>query len=339
MISAEEKRYLNWLGSCHWTGSGEIVEIGPWLGGSTYCLASGMAANPKRGERRLHCFDNFLWRPFMADRAPLPLGNGDSFEPYFRANLREFEELICVHRSSLADDANSHDHWAKTNRDVEPKSPLVSWPVGSPVEVLFVDGAKSWDGFRHLLVTFANSLLPGVSLLVMQDYKDWAAYWIPAMLELFGDKIEIVHTLPSNTVTFAVTQPISEHDAARIPAFSDIAESTCIGLVDSARKRITKAKDDDGAWIVGLSAVRLHLHKGNSRAAVSAFRQLEATWPPLTNRTALESARRWLAGQGIAELPPSARARQHAALARIRQRGLALSRRAARFFGASHGIR
>jgi hypothetical protein len=39
MISAEERRYLYWLASENWKCEGHIVEVEPWLGGSTYCLA------------------------------------------------------------------------------------------------------------------------------------------------------------------------------------------------------------------------------------------------------------------------------------------------------------
>ena len=42
MLSPEECQYLYWLGRSAWTGQGDVVEIGPWLGGSTVCLAAGM---------------------------------------------------------------------------------------------------------------------------------------------------------------------------------------------------------------------------------------------------------------------------------------------------------
>ena len=32
MISPEEKRYLHWLTRVAWSGAGDVVEIGPWLG-------------------------------------------------------------------------------------------------------------------------------------------------------------------------------------------------------------------------------------------------------------------------------------------------------------------
>jgi len=51
MLTPEERLYLHWLGAVVWSGRGCVVEIGPWLGGSTVCLAAGMRASghPARG--------------------------------------------------------------------------------------------------------------------------------------------------------------------------------------------------------------------------------------------------------------------------------------------------
>ncbi|WP_058557578.1 class I SAM-dependent methyltransferase [Thiohalocapsa sp. ML1] len=330
MISEEEQQYLNWLGSCYWTGAGAIVELGPWLGGSSYCLATGMAANRHRGNHRLHCFDNFIWRPFMAQRAPITLENGASFEAYFRANLQDYAELLSVHRVSIPDDVNHQDHWAKTNRDTHPTLPLISWTRELPVEILFIDGAKSWDGFRYVLAEFARSLLPGTTLLVMQDYKDWAAYWIPAILEIIGEKIEIVHLLSSNTVSFRLAQPINADDVARIPLFDQVTLAEAETLIAQASSRLAALGDAEGALIVSLTVVRLSLHKGNTDAAVSAFRRVESRWPLCTNRAALEATREWLGEQGLGGLLPSWRSRSHALLTKLGHRVRALIRRIAK---------
>ena len=45
MITKAEKRYLYWLIAETYTGSGAIVELGPWLGASTTHLAVGLKAS------------------------------------------------------------------------------------------------------------------------------------------------------------------------------------------------------------------------------------------------------------------------------------------------------
>src|SRR6187431_2237505 len=93
MLAEEEKKYLFWLGRDAWRGEGLVVEIGPWLGGSTVCLAAGMRASSKNTRGRLHTVDNFLWRDFMATRAPLPLQNAQSFDSYFLNNIERYRDI------------------------------------------------------------------------------------------------------------------------------------------------------------------------------------------------------------------------------------------------------
>src|SRR4026209_1339620 len=94
MLSEEELRYLTWLGAEAWTGRGAILEVGPWLGGSTRALAEGV-------RQRTHCrpgvltsMDNFVWKSFMAQRSGLSLKEGESFLPYFQKNMADFGSLV-----------------------------------------------------------------------------------------------------------------------------------------------------------------------------------------------------------------------------------------------------
>ena len=119
MISPEERTYLFWLSSQVWTGCGHIVEIGPWLGGSTYCLASGMTRHGGVTDKRLHTFDDFIWRSFMGDRATEALQPGESFLDLFQVNLQEFENIIVAHRQALPEGL---PEWDTVYREVAPRS-------------------------------------------------------------------------------------------------------------------------------------------------------------------------------------------------------------------------
>ena len=100
MITREERKYLFWLGSTQWKGTGAIVEIGPWLGGSTACLAEGMIKSGHDSNKKLVVFDCFIWREFMADRAKLDLSTGDSFMPDFLENTKAFKSTIDAYQRS-----------------------------------------------------------------------------------------------------------------------------------------------------------------------------------------------------------------------------------------------
>ncbi len=209
MISEEEIRYLYWLALTHWTGEGHVVEMGPWLGGSTICLAAGMRQNTSGIDKKLYVFDNFVWQEFMSRRASLPLKVGDLFQAYFQENLKEYRDLMVVYKQSLPDDLIPSDKDAMAIRTINPDKPqLLKWEPKEPVEILFIDGAKSWDGISFLLKEFSNYLIPGKTLLVCQDYKYWGAYWVSLILEILSDHLELVHNLNSNTVTFRLTTEI-----------------------------------------------------------------------------------------------------------------------------------
>jgi len=59
MIHDEEKRYYAYV-TRFYSGMGAVVELGPWLGGSTFYILHGLLANPHFMGRRLHVYDNFV---------------------------------------------------------------------------------------------------------------------------------------------------------------------------------------------------------------------------------------------------------------------------------------
>jgi hypothetical protein len=179
MLQPEETQYLYWLGASVWMSDGIVLEIGPWLGGSTVCLAAGMHASGRPAEGRLHAVDNFLWREFMAARAALPLVAGESFEPHFLKNLDTYRDIVVSHAATLPDETIEGDHEATAKRAAGEKAvpPFDVAPGTEPIEILFIDGAKSWRGMAHLL-RIVREPRAGKTLLVCQDYKYWGTYWV-----------------------------------------------------------------------------------------------------------------------------------------------------------------
>lgn len=305
MISKEECRYLHWLGSNVWTGRGHIVEMGPWLGGSTVCLAAGMKASACESDHKLHTFDSFVWADFMSRFSPLPLAAGESFEPNFRENIEPWSDRIEVHRARLPDEAMEHDHLAAVTRTgVESSLPVVTWDRNEPVEILFVDGAKSWTGMRKLLRTFCGSLDTG-SLLVLQDYKYWGAYWVAVTIEFLSDHVELVHNLESSTVTFRLTRPIGEDVVDRLPEWDQLEAQDCVGLLDRAAARLHADGDPDGELVLELCKARMWAHKREPDAALRQFQRVEEMWPLLRPDGNLRMARRWFRGETNMALRPT----------------------------------
>lgn len=280
MITREEARYLRWLTRTLWDDSGHVVEMGPWLGGSTYCLASGMADHVGEKRHRLHVFDSFEWREFMASRAPLQLAVGASFEPHFRANLQSFGDLVESHRAVLPDELLDTDPSLSGYRNAAAEQPRLSWS-GAPVQLLFIDGAKSWTGMLHLLRETAPGWLPGKTLVICQDYKHWGCYWVTAITELLSHRLRLLHVIPRNTVAFVVESCPTPEELAALPDFTELRLDATLELLESAAARLDDVGDRAGAGIVRLGKVPLLVHRGESARAEAEFRRQERRffWP------------------------------------------------------------
>ncbi len=64
MLTAEECKYYAYIGR-FFSGQGAVVEVGSWLGRSTYYIVQSLLTNPRFAGRKLYVFDDFIWRDFM----------------------------------------------------------------------------------------------------------------------------------------------------------------------------------------------------------------------------------------------------------------------------------
>lgn len=89
MLTRDEMRYYHYITSFY-AGLGDVVEIGPWIGSSTYNIVGGLCNNPAFGEgRRLYVYDDFVWRKSWMDKWLVgtdiaPLEDHAFFLPLFR---------------------------------------------------------------------------------------------------------------------------------------------------------------------------------------------------------------------------------------------------------------
>lgn len=166
MISPDERAYFYAYARQLFTGTGEIVDLGCWLGATTISLAAGLAANPRRAasRRRVHAYDRFIWEAWM-DGVRL-LGNPpivrrfrsrDSFLGEFHERIERWKDRIAVHPADLLAEG---------------------WRVERPIEFLLVDAMKSWDLTSAILRSFFPWLVPGRSVVVYQDFAFWGEPWV-----------------------------------------------------------------------------------------------------------------------------------------------------------------
>ncbi len=135
LLTALEKQVLYRLAGSHPPGA-RLVEIGSYLGGSSSCLAAGVAGKGSV----LHCVDTF-----MAENVSEG-AHQDTFA-MFAAHTRRYAKQIQVHRGF------SHE---------------VVGEVPRPVDLLFIDGDHSWEGVTRDLRLYVP-LLKEDGILILHD--------------------------------------------------------------------------------------------------------------------------------------------------------------------------
>jgi hypothetical protein len=135
--------------------------MGAFLGGSTIAFAAGLAAQGVT-EPVLHSYDLFRLGPFEEERYfPAGAPPGGNTRALYDANLAGYEHLLHIHEGDVLD---------------------IPWD-GGELEILFVDIAKSYLTFDHLLTSYYPALVPG-SLVVLQDYYWESGPWHHVVMEL-----------------------------------------------------------------------------------------------------------------------------------------------------------
>lgn len=251
MTSAAECRYLYWLAFSQLTGKGQLVEVGSWLGRSSLHLAAGL--DHAGSAARLHCFDGFTWARSDPAKSDLPLKPGDNFQSYFEANVASFKQSVTATRTRISD---------------------ISWS-GGPVEVLFLDAPKKLPEITRCLEVFGPTLIPGSSVIAIQDYQYFPAYALAASLHTLRDRLELIHVvLDGSTVAFRVTGAIDLASAK--PADWDISRWSPAKIEDSWRDILGALPDAARERLAPAKALHLY-DRGAKAAAITAMHALPMT--------------------------------------------------------------
>src|SRR5258708_4256616 len=194
LLGLEERKLLYQLARYTYTGEGAVVDLGSFCGASTCCLAAGLRDNPRAARRQVDAYDSFIAsEPYLVDFICKQFGEsiemGQSFAPMFRRATAEFADLIAVHAGDLLEQ---------------------SWPSDKPIEILFVDVAKTLALSGKVLTEFFTRLTPGVSIVVHQDFYHPTAFYLPVVMEFLMDHFTIIETGRDWSVVFGLETPIPE---------------------------------------------------------------------------------------------------------------------------------
>ncbi|MGO9057690.1 MAG: class I SAM-dependent methyltransferase [Candidatus Binataceae bacterium] len=194
MLGLEERKLLYQLARNIYSGEGAVVELGAFCGASTCCLAAGLRDNPRGAGKRIHSYDRFIAdEPYLVDFVRTQFGQaiemGQSFAEIFRRATVEFADLIEVHAGDLLEQ---------------------TWPYEAPIEILFVDVAKTLALSGKVLTGFFTHLTPGKSIVIHQDFYHPTAFYLPVVMDFLRDHFTIIEAGRDWSVVFRLETAIPQ---------------------------------------------------------------------------------------------------------------------------------
>jgi len=211
MTSIEEQTFLEEYARNEYSGKGEIVELGCWLGSASISLAKGLTANSHITEKsqRIHAYDSFIWVCSMelaviGSSLEGKYENGDSFFDEYSERIRSWSQFIQVYPGDLTE---------------------IGWDQGA-IEFLFIDAMKSWSLAASIVKDFFPQLVPDISLVVHQDFAHHYTSWIHLIiyrLREYFSPVEISWLYPSKA--FRYIKPISNEVLQNSCAFDTFSKA------------------------------------------------------------------------------------------------------------------
>lgn len=279
----DERRFLHSFAARVWAGRESVLEIGPFLGGTTRALAMGMLLNPeRRGDARLFTYDRFadyydaealrrLVEPLVrsGDLAEPPSG-GHFLELFLSLHAgTEYAPLILAQPGVLPDSRTEEATLADPIR----------LPDGQRFDLVFVDGAKSWYGMKSLLRTLAPRVTGGAHL-VFQDYGWYTCFWVSAALQLLGDHFELTAYVDA-TYAFQLVKRLEADTVERLIPDSpaDLGAERLEQLFCNLGRGAAERSDIDAFLFHALHEASALRHLGQPERATNRLRELvPRTW-------------------------------------------------------------
>ena len=212
MLSAQELTLLYRLARDTYAGCGEIVDGGAFLGGSTLALALGLRDNPRVTDKafRIHSYDYFVADHFVAQFIS-GVPEGASTRPYFDSVIAPVASHVSVHEGDIT---------------------TFPWRRDKPIDILFIDVAKSWETNDFLMHQFFPQLTAG-SYVIQQDYHWPHTPWISITMELLKESFTHLESMPWATSFYRCNRAI---DRDLLPAsLRDLGAPLLRRLADQAQ--------------------------------------------------------------------------------------------------------
>ncbi|MFQ5674441.1 MAG: class I SAM-dependent methyltransferase [bacterium] len=217
-----ERKFLFNFFAHLWGGHYHVLEIGPFLGGSTRAMAAGMHLNPNRLERcRLYTYDKFTdyYNPQRLLEFLSPLFEKGVLQDEVRSQIEQsadFQSIFSlIHKGHDYYRLIKHEQGVLPNlaeqQDTLPN--IFKLPAGLMFDVVFVDGCKSWYGTKYFMCELCDHMVPG-SYFVFQDYGAFTCFWIPVFVAMLADHFKLLAYV-DNTYAFRLNKPLDAEEIHR----------------------------------------------------------------------------------------------------------------------------
>ncbi len=279
-----ERRFLADFFQHQWGGEGHVVEIGPFLGGTTRAIAWGMLHHPRLApDALLHTFDRFddyysaerlrqTIEPMVRDGIFLAaeaddLCRASDFERLFHAihAPHAYAQRVRLHNSPLPD----------RPEEIDASTSLTCLAAEDALGALFIDGCKSWAS-THYAMQF---LLPRTRVgapVIFQDFGWYTCFWISACTHALRDVLTLESWVDA-TYAFRLTRSITAEEVARRFARTPAAMGVEFFRASAAAlfERSRRADDRRGELIAQLHHVAALVTLGRKPAAAKILQKLD----------------------------------------------------------------
>lgn len=211
MTSTEERSYAKYYAENDYTGQGEIVDLGSWLGSLTLPLVIGLNNNSHVNNKqiKIHTYERFIWKKWMNEEVKnTPLENKyndeDNFLDSFIEQIKPYEDQVEIHAGDLK---------------------MMSWDKNKPIEFLLIDAMKAWDLTNHIIQQFFPALMANISVIHHQDFSHYGCGWIHLIMYRLKDYFEPILYVPKGSVIFKYIKQIPPEFLQKTYSFDDFSRT------------------------------------------------------------------------------------------------------------------
>jgi hypothetical protein len=249
MLTMDEIALLYALARDHYRGEGKIVDLGPLLGVGTYAMARGLGQNRHVRDTRsaIYSYDLFRDENMMHFLPESDAGGmGSVFWRFLEINRDHLDTIVPVPGDFLA----------------------MRW-IGAPIEVLFIDLAKTWSLNRHVLQHCFPHLIPGHSIVVQQDYVHVGEPWVALTMEFLDEYFERLYFIYGASAVYRLRKPIPSDLLA-----TDL-EALPLAEIDRLFERARAKAPGTVKEVLKCCQARVRMHKGELDGAEELIAQVD----------------------------------------------------------------